>query len=166
MKKQAIFIFVILTLLLSACATNKAATQSPLPLVAPGARDTSGAGEQGVAPSAPSKGGDTYNSTTTSTDITVAQQRLIQTDVTLSIVVPDVQKKMDEINQMVAAMGGYLVSMNINQIDYGSGNKYPQGTISIRREPHRPGCDLPICRPAESVVQPSAGRKRPPGHHG
>jgi hypothetical protein len=132
MKKQAIFILVILALLLSACATNKASTQSPLPLVAPGARDTSGAGEQGVAPSAPSKGGDTYNSSTTSSNITVAQERLIQTDVTLSIVVPDVQKKMNEINQMVTAMGGYLVSMNINQIDYGSGNKYPQGTISIR----------------------------------
>ena len=51
--------------------------------------------------------------------------------VNLSIVVTDPQKKIDAINQMAEDLGGYLISMNMSQVDTPDGNTVPQGTIWI-----------------------------------
>ncbi len=133
MKKIA-FILVVLTLVLSACATSKAA-----PTVAAPSYDYY-SGEQGVAQPpaapAPSKGGGvTTNSGTGSSSnpgITTAQQRLIVQNVDLTIVVSDVQGKMDAINKLADSLGGYLVSMSVSQVDTVEGGPADQGSISIR----------------------------------
>ena len=140
MKKKIAFIFVSLALMLTACGA--AATASPqkvyngaVPTAAPAApapaiRSYGTTGEQGVAPS----GGavDTFSTSNSGSGIAVAQERLIATNVDLTIVVADPQKKMDEINQLAKSLGGYLVSMNMSQVYTPSGNTAPQGTISIR----------------------------------
>jgi hypothetical protein len=50
----------------------------------------------------------------------------------MTIVVADVQKKMDEINAMASTMGGYLVSMSVNQVAVGEVDLAARGNISIR----------------------------------
>jgi hypothetical protein len=148
MNKKVIIILVVFVLFFTACGAA-APTQAPslLPGIAPNSRDNGGVTEQGAAPST-AKGGDTYTNSTSNTDIAIAQQRLIQTDVTMSIIVADVQKKMDEISKVAAAMGGYLVSMNINQVAMGGGDTAPQGSISIR---------VPSTRLDEALAQVRAG---------
>jgi len=147
MNKKVIIILVALSLTLAACATSKATAPTAAPASAPVISDYGAGGEAGVAPS-PAKAGDTYTNSTSNPGIAVAQQRLIQTDVTMSIVVADVQKKMDEINKIAVAMGGYLISMNINQVSMGNGGTAPQGTISIR---------VPSTKLEEALAQVRAG---------
>ena len=137
MQKKVFFIFVALALILSACAATKSATPMPNIVAAPATqapaapapamRSYGTNGEQGIAP-APA-GGAVDNSTS---DIAVAQGRLIATNVDLSIVVADPQKKLDEINKMAQDLGGYLVTMNMSQVSTPSGDTVPQGSIAIR----------------------------------
>jgi hypothetical protein len=73
------------------------------------------------------------NSSTKAADSTAtAQARLVATNVDLSIVVADPQKKSDAIYQLAKNLGGYLVSENMSQVSTPSGTTVPQGTISIR----------------------------------
>jgi hypothetical protein len=73
------------------------------------------------------------NSSTKAADSTAtAQARLVATNVDLSIVVTDPQKKSDAIYLMAKNLGGYLVSENMSQVYTPSGTAVPQGTISIR----------------------------------
>ena len=133
MKKRIVFIFIVLTMLLAACASKSAApTAAPAPQ-APAMRSFGSGGavtnEAGVAP-VPAAPVD--SSAKTIASYAAAQDRLIVTNVDLSIVVADPQKKMDAINQMAKALGGYLVSMNMSQVYTQSGDTAPQGSISIR----------------------------------
>jgi hypothetical protein len=136
MKKSLLLVFVALALILTACATNRAATQAyggSMPTSEPpGLRSDESKGQEmpAAAPGAPQDA--YYNSTTGSAAQAEAQRRLIQTDVTMSIVVTDPQKKMEEINKMAAELGGYLVSMSMGQVYSSAGNAVPQGSISIR----------------------------------
>ncbi len=138
MKKKVLIAFVALALVISGCAVRKAASPTysenygAMPTPAPnlGARtgDTSSQSgapqpEAPAAPSVPAKGGG---------GTTAATQRLIAVTVDLSIIVDDPQKKMNEINQMATELGGFLVSMSMSQVYAASGDKVPQGTISIR----------------------------------
>jgi hypothetical protein len=50
----------------------------------------------------------------------------------LTIVIPDPQAKMDAINQMATALGGFVISMNMYQTTTPNGDTVPAGTISIR----------------------------------
>ncbi len=140
MQKKIVFTLAILALILTSCATAKA-TQSPRTYdVAPSSPSNGlGAGE-GMAPAPAamptpaSKGGDTYSSDGSgpNPNIAAAQQRLIVQNVDMTIVVSDVQAKMDAINKLASTLGGYLVSMSVNQVAYGEGSVASQGTISIR----------------------------------
>ena len=137
MQKRIILIFVALALILTACATSKSAAPMPDIVAAPATqapaapapvmRSYGTNGEQGIAP-APA-GGAVDNA---ASGIAVAQERLIVTNVDLTIVVADPQKKMDAINQLAKDLGGYLVSMNMSQVYTPSGSTAPQGAISIR----------------------------------
>lgn len=136
--KKIILILAALTLILSACATAKSSQlgyrSAPPATQAPVLDSYNGAGEQGVAqaPAVPAPAVKAGGSSGSNADVAAAQQRLIAQTVDLTIVVPDVQKKMDAINQMAAALGGYLVSMNVNKVTYGEGDLASQGNISIR----------------------------------
>jgi hypothetical protein len=127
MKKRIIFIFVALTLVLAACATKSATPMYAAATQAPAAPAPAIAG--GAAPRSASDSSNIAKGTASST---AAQDRLITMTVDMSIVVTDPQKKMDAINQMAKNLGGYLISMNMSQVNTPSGETVPQGSISIR----------------------------------
>lgn len=58
--------------------------------------------------------------------------RIVITNVDLSIVVDDPAKKMEEIGRLSEAMGGYVVSSNIYQTTLGNSLVVPEGSINIR----------------------------------
>jgi hypothetical protein len=140
MKTKFALLFAVLIVILSACGS--AATPQALP--------TPAAVEPATAAPAPqSYAGNTAtneqagvpvgsvllpgNSSTKAADSTAtAQARLVATNVDLSIVVTDPQKKSDAIYLMAKNLGGYLVSENMSQVYTPSGTAVPQGTISIR----------------------------------
>ena len=134
MKKRIIFIFIALALVLAACATRSAkpsyaagtpAPAAPAPAVAGVVtNEQSGAGARSAS--------DSSNVAKGSASSTAAQDRLISMTVDMTIVVADPQKKMDAINQMAKDLGGYLISMNMSQVNTSSGETVPQGSISIR----------------------------------
>ncbi len=136
MKKSILLVFVALSLILSACAASpvtQAYDGGILPSQPTGMRSDESKGQGEMPAAAPGAPQDAYNSTTGSGAVQAeAQRRLIQTDVNMSIVVTDPQKKMDEINKMATEMGGYLVSMSMGQVYSSAGNTVPQGSISIR----------------------------------
>jgi hypothetical protein len=137
MKKKLFVIFIALALILTACATNKAATPmyyapaTVAPATAPGERGSVSNG-QGIAPLPTAGASDMYKSSDTNSSSAVVQERQIAMNVDLSIVVADPQKKMDAVYQMAKDLGGYLVSMNMSQVYTQSGSTAPQGSISIR----------------------------------
>jgi hypothetical protein len=130
MKKRVIFVFIVLTLMLAACASKSAtpmyAAVAPVPATAAPAM------EQNSAGAAPRAAVDSSNIIKGTASSAAAQARLISMNVDLSIVVADPQKKMDAINQLAKDLGGYLISMNISQVYTPSGETAPQGSISIR----------------------------------
>ncbi|MGB8215173.1 MAG: DUF4349 domain-containing protein [Anaerolineales bacterium] len=141
MKTKFALIFVAFAMLLSACASAApVSTAAPaMPFASVGSSMTNE--QAGVAP-APDAGapGSVVNGLSTAKNIAsgagsteaAAQNRLVSMTVNLSIVVTDPQKKIDAINQMAEDLGGYLISMNMSQVDTPDGNTVPQGTISIR----------------------------------
>jgi hypothetical protein len=132
MLKKSFFILVALAVLLSACATKLLGAPAPTLAPAYDLYSNGATSEQGAPPAAPSKGAGTGGTAGSNSDIAIAQERLIVQNVDMTIVVADVKNKMDEINQMAAALGGYLVAMKVNQIDMGEGDFASQGSISIR----------------------------------
>jgi hypothetical protein len=139
MKTKIALMFAVLAVVLSACATSKATPIYALPALAtqaPAMRSqVTGNGvtnEQAGAPPAPNAVLNAYDPAKAIASGAAVQDRLITMNVDLSIVVADPQKKMDAINQMAKDLGGYLVSMNISQVDTPNGNTAPQGSISIR----------------------------------
>jgi hypothetical protein len=132
MKKRIVFVFIVLTLVLAACASKTAAPTQALPAYNAPAVAGGGANEQSGAAPAPRAALDNSTTTKALASNAAAQDRLIVMNVDLSIVVADPQKKMDAINQMAKDLGGYLVSMNMSQVYTQSGDTAPQGSISIR----------------------------------
>jgi hypothetical protein len=134
MKKRIVFIFIVLTLVLAACAVKSAAPMYAAATQAPAIRSYAAGGgpSEQVAPApAPVAGMDTSNSSKVLANA-AAQDRMITMNVDISVVVADPQKKMDAINQMAKDLGGYLLSMNTSQVYTQSGETAPQGSISIR----------------------------------
>ena len=132
MKKRIVFIFVVLIMVLTACGAKSASTPSPA-AVAPDMRanGTGGVTNEAAPGLAPAPAADGYTGKST-TSTAVTQERMVTMTVDLSIVVADPQKKMDAINQMAKALGGYLLSMNMSQVYTSNGETVPQGSISIR----------------------------------
>jgi Domain of unknown function (DUF4349) len=138
MKTKIALIGAVLIMILSACApaatqmSAAPAVQAPAPAVqAYGSSNGVITNEQAGAPAGSTTlGGITSKSADSTT--AAAQARLVAMSVDLSIVVADPQKKSDAIYQMAQALGGYLVSENMSQVDTPSGITVPQGTISVR----------------------------------
>jgi hypothetical protein len=131
MKKRIIFVFTALALILASCATKAASTPSPL---APGVGGGAPSYENGPMPTAaPSANSDAYKAPGDLSASTAAlQNRLVIMNADLTIVIPDPQAKMDAINQMATALGGFVISMNMYQTTTPNGDTVPAGTISIR----------------------------------
>jgi hypothetical protein len=137
MKTKIAVLFVLLAVILSACGAAARPTAAPAPSVAQAPAmspyGTNGStSEQAIAAPAPAGGGNASGLAKVTDSTAAAQARLITTNVDLSIVVADPQKKSDEIYQMAKNLGGYLVSENMSQVYTPSGTSVPQGTISIR----------------------------------
>ena len=131
MKKKNAFIALSLALilLLSACGSKASATPSPLVQSYGG----SPSNENAALPTAPalldaSKG---VVPGVAAPD-TSAQDRLVIMNADLTIVIPDPQVKLQAISQMAASMGGFVVSMNMDQTMLQNGQTAPEGSISIR----------------------------------
>jgi hypothetical protein len=130
MKTRFALLFVALIVVLSACGASRAApTSAPLAAQAPGMR--SSVSEQSGGAPAPAVAG-ANDAAKTLANNAAAQERLIQMNVDLSIIVSDPQKKMEAVNQLAKDLGGYIISMNMSQVYTPSGNTVPQGSISIR----------------------------------
>ena len=128
-KNASIFLSMALILLLSACGTRNSATPAPLVQSYGGAPSN----ENAALPTAPalldaSKG---VVAGMAPTD-TSAQDRLVIMNADLTIVIPDPQAKLQAISQMAASMGGFVVSMNMDQTTLQNGQTAPEGSISIR----------------------------------
>jgi hypothetical protein len=141
MKTKIALIGAVLIMILSACGAATTpmsaapAIQAPAPVPAMKAYGGAANGATTSVQSGAPAGGVTLSGSSSSNaaDSTVAAQaRLVSMSVDLSIVVTDPQKKSDAIYQMAQALGGYLVSENMSQVDTPSGNTVPQGTISVR----------------------------------
>jgi hypothetical protein len=132
MNKRIVTAFFILLLVLTACG-SKPASVAPVEQYTAGSRDMP-ASENLALPTAPSplvsdasKGsGEGYANSA------ALQERLVIMNADLTIVVSDPQAKVDEISQMAANLGGFVISMNMYQTSTPSGGTAPAGSISIR----------------------------------
>ncbi len=128
MSKRILFPLIVLTILLSACASQYAS--EPM-LVS----DDYGGGyasddamyemEESAAPMAP-------ESDFSAADSTVSVQRMVIKNAALSIVVVEPAKAMDEIISMAEEMGGFVVSSNMWQTTLSNGVTVDQANINIR----------------------------------
>jgi len=76
-------------------------------------------------------GGGEVTQSNSGVDAASVERKVIQ-NANLSIVVADPEAKMDEIQKMAVAMGGFVVSSNTHQTTTNKGIKVPQGNITIR----------------------------------
>jgi hypothetical protein len=128
MKKKIAFVFVVLAVILAACAPMAAATpavdnytsdygapsSAPMPTMAPSYE------------TAKTTGGNLDASTS------ALQQRLVIMNADLTIIVPDPQVKVEAITKLANDLGGFVISMNMYQTTTQSGEVVPAGSISIR----------------------------------
>jgi hypothetical protein len=130
-KKNAFITFSLaLILLLSACASKASATPAPL------VQNYGGAPSSGIAPQPPSElvVRDASKGTTAGVapSDTSAQDRLVIMNADVTIVITDPQARMTAISQLATTMGGFVVSMNMDQTTLPNGQTAPEGSISIR----------------------------------
>jgi hypothetical protein len=133
--KRIFVIIGIFAITLSACATR--ALRPEAPAVAPGVQMYGGgSSESGAAndfantnkavgavpPAAPAQPQSQPQAT----------QRLVIQNVELSIIVTDVNARVNDIQSMAKAMGGFIVSVNIYQTAVNDGEPVPQANIVIR----------------------------------
>jgi len=126
MIKKIIPLMFILSLLgLAACASRAAPTLAP---AAEAPREA-----LGVAPSVAS---DSFAGNTPGQGISGAPQaqpdRLVIKNASLSLVVDDPVKSLDNISNLADEMGGFVVTANMSETVLDSGAKAPQGNITIR----------------------------------
>jgi hypothetical protein len=146
MIKKIAITLVLFSLLLAACAP--AATQSArsaLPGVVTGLQNNESVAPA-LAPLPADKSAYALNQTVTSTD------RLVIKNAALSMAVDDPQKSMDNISRMADAMGGFVVSADMNQQTLYNGSKVPQVNMSIR---------VPADRLAEALATIKAETTQP-----
>ena len=138
MKRSLFVIGIIAMLVLAACSSlRSAATQAP---AAPYVANSPALGGAVPAPQESfAQSGDTTKSTVQNpagapTDNTTAAEttRLVIQTADLSIVVNDVNARVQTIQDMVKTMGGFVVSVNISQTYASDGVKVPQAQIVVR----------------------------------
>jgi hypothetical protein len=132
MKKRLVIILICLAIVLAACGLK--ATSAPAPGLYP--QDAGGAPAYENPPlptqSSPSYSDANKTAGESYANSTQTQERLVIMNADLTIVIADPQAKMDEINQMAANLGGFVVSMNMYQTVTQNGESVPEGYISIR----------------------------------
>jgi hypothetical protein len=147
MIKKIAFTLVTLSLLLAACAPSAQGLRSTSPNVVTGMQAVeSAAGAPVAAPAAADKSAYSLDQTSTSAD------RLVIKNAILSMAVDDPLKSMDNITRMAEAMGGYIVSADMNQQTLYNGSKVPQVSMSIR---------VPADRLAEALATIKAETTQP-----
>ncbi len=131
MKKQNLIAFLLLVILLSACA-SRSMPESLVAIESDGYGG--GAGERAIAdmaaPAAPMEAEQSANFSNSGSASTI--QRMVIKNATLSIVVIDPALAMDDIMAMAEGMGGFVVSSNLWQTNLSSGITVDQANISIR----------------------------------
>ena len=134
-----VLVTVLIALALSACGASASPTSAPSLL----GRASNGVAQSvpGIeapaataAPAVPYGQDKSANSSASGAGGTTSQtqDRLVVKTATLTIVVTSPQAKVDAITQMAVSMGGYVVSMNMDQTVTPSGETAPEGTLSIR----------------------------------
>ena len=140
MKRSLYVIVIVTTLLLAGCSSRSAATEAPAapPSIA------NGPALGGAVPAAPvpqesfAQSGDAaksavQNSTGVTTDQTApSANRLVIQTADLSIVVKDVNARVQAIENMAKAMGGFVVSVNLSQTYANDGTQVPQAQVVVR----------------------------------
>ena len=138
MKRSLLVISIVTTLVLAACSTvhstapqSQAASPStknglPLYLGAPAPQESPALpGDVARSGLQDQSGGAAANSAATA-------NRLVVQTANLSIVVKDVNARVQAIQDMAKAMGGFVVSVNIAQTYTGNGEKVPQAQVVVR----------------------------------
>jgi hypothetical protein len=128
MIKKIAVTLVIVSLLLSGCAAANQSARSLTPGVANGMPSV----ESVVPAEAPAAQALTDKSAYALDQTSASVDRLVIKNAALSMAVDDPQKSMDNISRMAEAMGGFVVSADMNQQTLYNGSKVPQVNMSIR----------------------------------
>lgn len=139
MKKSLVLISIILSILLAACGFKAVGTPVVTELLA-GKNLSTGVAQSAPAIEAPAPTAAALsammqvgsNASSAGTEANPAQDRMLIMNVDLTIVVADPQGKMDAISALAKSLGGFVVSMNMEQTTTPNGDKAPEGSISIR----------------------------------
>lgn len=115
-----------LALLLSACGLRPAATPSPQKGLESPPAATMLIPEASMARGAPS------DTITFQAAAPAQNDRLVIQNVSLNLVVSDVEKKMESIASLAQTMGGFVVSSSLYKVTTPAGVEAPQGEITIR----------------------------------
>lgn len=143
MKRSLVLIAIFATLTLSSCATLASRSARPAEAPAPAMPEVRSGLENPFA--APSLGGaapqDSFtdsskaaggNAQAVAAAAASDPNRLVIQNAELSIVVKDVNARVQAIQDMAKAMGGFIVSVNIDQAIASGGNSVPQANIVVR----------------------------------
>jgi Domain of unknown function (DUF4349) len=142
MKRSLLIIAIVSVLVLAACSTfRSAATQGPAATAAPAPTSALAFPALGAAP-APFESMPQSNESTKSLaqsqaggpadNSAAAANRLVIQTADLSIVVKDVNARVQAIQDMAKAMGGFVVSVNMSQTYANDGSQVPQAQVVIR----------------------------------
>ncbi len=135
MKRVLVFGLILAALALSACGTaarlGAPAAPSALQRSMPMAAATSAPAMPELATGA---GGQSYGTADSSyaNQNPATADRLVIKNADLSIVVADVNARLDLIKNMAASMGGFVVSANVYQVSASDGSQVPQAQIVVR----------------------------------
>lgn len=124
MIKKALFALTVFALLLAACAP---AAMSERQLEPSGASQP----EMGAYSDETTKSYDTAN-ITYSEGISPTTERMVVKDVYISLAVDDPEVSATRIQDLAEEMGGYVVSLQMDQTTLENGTKVPQGSIKVR----------------------------------
>ena len=132
MKRLLYVIMLVAVSGLSACAS---AAKPPSPVEMPAANSLAGVPRQAVAgapamPEALAPSADLAKTDTTNQP--ASADRLVVKNADLSIVVKDVNARVKAVQEMAAAMGGFVVSANVYQTTARDGTQAPQAQVVIR----------------------------------
>lgn len=130
MKKRTISLFILITFLLSSCASAKATVQpasTPNQMLFENSAKTS-LDREGIQ-SAPSGAAEQEAPSTGSSS---SEERIVIKTASLSIVVEDPNVAMDRVISMTSQMKGWVVSSNLYKVTTSQGTTVPQASITIR----------------------------------
>jgi tellurite resistance-related uncharacterized protein len=139
--KRMLLLFVICTLVLASCASARSAA-TPMPVVKGGVGNSSVAQSEAFAPAASSAPAlDTSSASTASGAVTSngiadattnSSQQMVVKNASMTMLVDDPSKSLDDVMQLASDLGGYTVTSNRYQSYSASGEEVPAANITIR----------------------------------